>query len=240
MPPTLTLTTPSSTPQPAPRVTARVAVYSAAVEPPAVESVAASDAITLIEDLCELVEQRSPVPAPALREVIENLVHAEFADAVVSIADAGHTVRVSDHGPGIADPDRALQPGYTAAGTAARTVVRGVGGGLPLARRMMQSAGGELRIDPNLGSGAAVSLLLPPAPAVEAEPICSETARMIMALLLEIGAARPEQLARELGRDRGECGRELAMLAHRGLVCRESEGAHRLTEAGTALLATLF
>lgn len=61
-----------------------------------------------------------------------------------------------------------------------------------------------------------------------------------MALLLEIGSGRADRLARELGRDRGECGRELALLQHRGLVSREAGGIHRLTEAGSALLATLF
>lgn len=240
MPPTLTLTTPASTPSHAPEVCARVAVYGAAVEPPSVESLSAPDALSLIEDLCDVVEATSPVPPPALREVIENLVHAGFADAVVSVSDAGHTVRVSDHGPGIADPDRAVQPGYTSAGPGARAVVRGVGGGLPLARRMMESVGGTLRIEPNLGAGAAVTLALPAPAESPADPICSETARMIMAVLLEIGPARPDRLASELGRDRGECGRELALLKHRGLVCREAEGTHRLTDSGVALLATLF
>lgn len=238
--PALTLTTPPSTAHPGHRLDARVAVYGTPAEPPAVEHVTAPDPISLIEDLCDRVEQRSPVPAPALREVIENLVHADFTDAVVSVADAGHTVRISDHGPGIRDPERALLPGYTSATRAARTVVRGVGGGLPLANELMRDAGGRLHIEDNLGSGAAVTLQLPPPPVVPSEPVCSETARMIMALLLELGSARPQQLAEELGRDRGECGRELALLKHRGLVCREAEGTHRLTDAGAALLATLF
>jgi hypothetical protein len=55
-----------------------------------------------------------------------------------------------------------------------------------------------------------------------------------------MGAARAEGLARELGRDRGECGHELALLQHRGMVARDAHGAHVLTETGSALLATLF
>ena len=35
-------------------------------------------------------------------------------------------------------------------------------------------------------------------------------------------------------------GRELALLQHRGLVAREPSGPRRLTEAGAALVATLF
>ena len=219
---------------------ARVAVYGSADEPPAVETLRADDAITLIEELCDAVDQRSPLPAPAVREVIENLVHAGFRDAVVSILDGGHTLRVTDHGPGIDVRFWACVPVFCPAGSFFGGGVGGGGGGLPVASSMMQQAGGRLVIEENLGAGAAITMSLP-APTVPApEPVCSDTARLIMALLLEIGSGRPDRLARELDRDRGECGRELALLQHRGLVSREPGGVHRLTEAGTALLATLF
>lgn len=219
---------------------ARVAVYGSPHEPPSITSVDRDDPLEVIEDACALVERHSPVPPPALREVVENLVHARFADAVLTVLDGGATVRVCDHGPGIADPARALAPGYTSAGPAERAVVRGVGGGLPLACAVMEAAGGTLAIEENLGGGAVVTLGLPPSAAPPAEPTCSEAARMIMALLLEMGSARADRLARELGRERGECGRELALLQYRGLVARDADGAHRLTESGTTLLATLF
>jgi hypothetical protein len=241
MPPTLAPTPTSSAGSVPSELCARVAVYASPDEPPAIIPVHADEAIEAIEGLCEVVERHSTLPAPAVREIVENLVHAGFADAVVSIFDGGHTVRVSDHGPGIADPERALQPGFSSAGPAERRVVRGVGGGLPLAQSMIAAAGGSLEIGDNLGGGATVTLTLPSAPAGdEAAAPCSETARMIMALLLEIGAARAERLARELGRDRGECGRELALLQYRGHVARDADGAHSLTQTGSALLATLF
>jgi hypothetical protein len=240
MPPTLAPTPTSSAGSAVAAVCARVAVYGASDEPPTIIEVRGDDEIEAIEELCEVAERHSPLPAPAVREVVENLVHAGFRDALISILDGGHTVRVSDHGPGIADPLRALQPGFSSAGPAERRVVRGVGGGLPLARQMVAAAGGSLEIDENLGGGAAVTLALPSAPEPASTAPCSETARMIMALLLEMGAARADRLALELGRDRGECGRELALLQHRGLVAREPGGAHSLTETGSALLATLF
>jgi hypothetical protein len=243
MPSTLALT-PAPTPVravPEPGVRARLAVYGGAGEPPVVEEMAAADPAVLVESLCEAVADRSPLPPPAVREVIENLVHAGFADAVVSVLDGGVVVRVTDHGPGIPDPARALAPGFSAAGPAERAVVRGVGCGLPLARDLMSAAGGRLEIDANLGRGAAVTLSLAPAAAVpSSEPPCSEAGREILALLLEVDAATPETLARELGRPRSECGRELALLQHRALVTREPGGARRLTEAGAALVTTLF
>lgn len=242
MPSTLTLSTPiaaARVPRPEP-FGVRLAVYGAPGEPPLVEEIRDDDAVALIEAVCDAVGERSGLPAPAVREVVENLVHAAFADAVVSVLDGGGTLRVSDHGPGIADPRRAVLPGFSSAGPEARAIVRGVGGGLPLALAMMGEAGGRLEIEENLGAGTAVTLTLAAPPAPSAEPVCSETAREILALLLELPNADPARLAGELGRSRAECGRELALLQHRGLVAREPSGPRRLTEAGAHLVATLF
>jgi hypothetical protein len=217
-----------------------VAVWTGPAEPPLVELLEHEDPAVLVEAACEAVYDRSALPAPAVREVVENLVHAGFRDAVVSVLDGGATVRVADHGPGIEDPARALQPGVGAACAEARAVVRGVGGGLPLAQALITAAGGGLEIAPNLGGGVVVTLSAPAAPPAVAEPVCSEAAREILALLLEVGAADAARLAGELGRPRSECGRELALLGHRGLVAREPGGARRLTEAGASLVATLF
>lgn len=245
MPSTLSLTTAPAHVRavPAPAVAARLAVYGASTEPPAVDEIAADDPAALVERLCDAVADRSALPAPAVREVVENLVHAGFRDAVVSVLDDGAVVRVSDHGPGIADPTRALAPGFSSAGPAERAVVRGVGGGLPLARALIEAAGGRLEIEPNLGGGAAVTLVVPAAadrPRAAPGPGCSEAAREILALLLELGGAAPDVLARELRRPRAECGRELALLQHRGLVSREPDGVRRLTASGSALLTALF
>ena len=244
MPSTLALTPAATSVRalPEPPLRARLAVYGAPGEPPAVEELADADAAILIERLCEAVADRSPLPAPAVREVVENLVHAGFRDALVSVLDGGAVVRVSDHGPGIPDPERALAPGFSAAGPLERAVVRGVGCGLPLARDLMAAAGGGLDIAENLGGGVTVTLSAPPPPAAAAaaDSAPSAAAREVLALLLEVGAATPERLAGELGRSRAECGRELALLQHRALVVREPGGARRLTDAGAALVATLF
>jgi hypothetical protein len=206
-----------------------------------VEEFQERDAAVLVESVCDAVAERSPLPAPAVREVVENLVHAGFRDAVVTILDGGRTVRVSDHGPGIGDRSRALEPGYTTAGDDDRALILGVGGGLPFAAAALAELGGRLEIDDNLGGGTIVTLRLPAEDGtVVPEPVCSGAAREILALLLEIGGAPPARLAEELGRTRAECGRELARLEHRGLVRREAGGVRALTEAGTRLVATLF
>jgi hypothetical protein len=207
-----------------------------------VEEVSEADAAALVESVCDAVADCSPIPAPAVREVVENLVHAGFRDAVVTVLDGGRTVRVSDHGPGISDRRRALEPGYTTAEDDDRALILGVGGGLPFAAAAMAELGGRLEIDDNLGGGTIVTLRLPAedGAATAPEPVCSVAAREILALLLEIGGAPPARLAEELGRSRAECGRELARLEHRGLVHREAGGTRTLTDAGTRLVATLF
>ena len=236
----LTPPLPRARPLSAASVSARLCIYAGPTEPPAVDELRDEDPAGLVESLCDAVGDLSPLPGPAIREVVENLVHAGFRDAVVSILDGGFTVRVSDHGPGIDDPLRALQAGFSTAGPDARELVRGVGGGLPLAARLMDAGGGRLELAENLGGGAVVTLSAPAPDLPAHEPVCSEAARVILALLLEIGSALPARLAEELGRSRAECGRELATLQHRGLVAREPGGARRLTDAGATLVATLF
>lgn len=219
---------------------ARVAVYSGPTEPPILEEISDTDAAVLIERLYEAAARRAHPPVLALREIIENLVHAGFRDALVSVLENGRVVRVSDSGPGIPDPERALEPGYTTAGAEERRVVRGAGCGLPLAASVLDAEGGELHLAENLGGGTVVTLRVPGADAEDPEPATSEDTRVIMALLLEMGPSRPERLAQELGWPIGRCGRELVLLESRGLVGRTDDGARSLTTAGSTLLATLF
>ena len=55
------------------------------------------------------------MPYSVIQELIENLLHAYFRDVVITILDNGQTIRISDHGPGVDDKDRAFQPGFTTA-----------------------------------------------------------------------------------------------------------------------------
>lgn len=73
-------------------------------------------------------------------------------------------VRVVDHGPGIPrDVLAQMMEPFTQVGDAARTDshVRGVGLGLPLARRLARSLGGELLLESDPGQGTVASLFLP-------------------------------------------------------------------------------
>lgn len=250
MPPILALSQPpSACPEAAPPA-ARVAVYAAPTEPPRVIELAGDDPAELIESIFATVVAVTLVPVLAVREVVENLVHADFADALVSVLAGGTTVRVSDRGPGITDRRRALEPGFTGARPEARAAVRGVGCGLPLAAALMAARGGRLELADNLGGGVVVTLALPapadaPAPAPGATPAAdaralSDGGRLVLALLVELERAGARRLAGELGRPLAACGRELVLLEHYGLVARDASGECRLTARGGEVVEEMF
>jgi anti-sigma regulatory factor (Ser/Thr protein kinase) len=222
---------------------ARIAVYYETSEPPAVSEVSGDDPGTLIERLFEAVARWSRLPIVAIREIIENLVHADFQDALISVMSGGHVIRVSDSGPGIENPELARQPGFTTAGAQERLVIRGVGSGLPLAVSVMDAEGGTIDFAENLGGGTVVTLATP-APATEGDSESSvmprDDDRLVMALLLEMGPSLPERLANELSWTVGRCGRELVVLESRGFVTRDSDGRRTLTPSGSRLLSNLF
>jgi len=78
-------------------------------------------------------------------EGTEFAVTLQAGDGVVAIFFA-------DGGPGIADPDAALERGRSGRGS--------TGLGLDIARRVAESAGGELRIDRSVLGGAQVQMWL--------------------------------------------------------------------------------
>ncbi|MGE5553847.1 MAG: ATP-binding protein [Betaproteobacteria bacterium] len=144
---------------------ARLAFYQAADALPQVTVLTADDCLSLIDTLCKKAlhasqERGGVIPLLALREIIENLLHASFRDVVVTVLSDGSVV-VSDHGPGIPDKASALRPGFTTASQALRRYIRGVGSGLPVAQESLRAIGGSLRIEENLGGGTVVSLLVP-------------------------------------------------------------------------------
>lgn len=148
---------------------ARVAVYDSASAAPYVEDIGPAPAAQLIETLTvrvyELSRQRGgEIPYTVIREVAENLIHAGFAEPVVSVLDSGSTIRFTDQGPGIPDKMRALQPGFTTARAYMKGVIRGVGSGLPIVSDFLSVSGGSLSIEDNLCGGTVVTISAATAP----------------------------------------------------------------------------
>jgi len=87
--------------------------------------------------------------ATAISEVARNITgyagQGEVTITVITCGDRqGIEVIAEDHGPGIADVERALEDGYSTA--------HGMGLGLPGARRLMD----ELTVDSTVGAGTTV------------------------------------------------------------------------------------
>lgn len=142
---------------------ARVAIYDGPGAAPRVEEVASPSVDSYIENVSARVyelarEQGGLIPYTVIREVSENLIHADFAEPVISILDGGNILRFADQGPGISDKDRAILPGFTTASSSMKSHIRGVGSGLPIVRDYLSVSGGALTIEDNLGCGAVVTV----------------------------------------------------------------------------------
>jgi hypothetical protein len=148
------------------RVIVRIAQYDSKTSPPRIEEVFGDSPRELIERLAARThhvarEMGGSVPYVVIRELVENLIHAHFRDVVISVLDDGHILRFSDAGPGIADVERALRPGFSTADDDARRFIKGVGSGLPVAVECVAFAGGSIAIDRNLSGGAVVTVRMP-------------------------------------------------------------------------------
>ncbi len=98
------------------------------------------------------------IPYTIIREIIENLIHAEFKEITISILSGGNHIMVSDQGPGIDDKEKVLLPGYTSATSSMKQYIRGVGSGLPIVKETITFSGGIIDISDNIRQGTVISL----------------------------------------------------------------------------------
>lgn len=229
---------------------ARVAVYDSLASLPRIIDLSAHD----LDEFTGLISARTyqlsqerggRVPFTIIKEVLENLIHACFQGAVITILDEGNTIRVSDQGPGIRNKDRALEPGFSTATTEMKRVIKGVGSGLPIVRECLALAGGGITIEDNLEHGTVVTLRVPQAApsdlatgATQPEVVPALTTRQkkVLFLVTELGAAGPSQIARELRVALSTAYRDLTRLEAEGLVASDASGKRTLTARGVQCL----
>lgn len=239
---------------------ARIAVYDAAAAAPRVVDVEASAPGQLIEQLASTAhalakDQGGALPYTVVREVVENLIHAEFREIVISVLDSGNTMRFADQGPGILDKGRAVLPGFSTATTVMKRYIRGVGSGLPIVNEFIALQGGSLSIDDNLGTGTVITLALASdEPSVEAPgdgpsekefdlsgvPRLTTRHKKVLSLVLEFGEAGPTLVHKELSVGLSTAYRDLAYLEEGGLIAADETGKRVLTELGSFYLENLF
>src|SRR5215207_2831320 len=140
----------------------KVAVYPKSGAPE-VSEVSAASPRAASEKFSKLVMEKvetlgGRVPEEALRELIENLIHAEFMGVVISVLEEGNVVRVSDKGPGIERKERVFGFGFSGASPEAIREIRGVGAGLGIARAAAEKAGGTVTIEDNIEGGSVATI----------------------------------------------------------------------------------
>jgi len=231
----------------------RIAVYDTLTSPPRVVSIEEKDLPALIASLAEKTyhscrEQGGNVPFTVISELIENLMHACFQDVVITILDGGSVLRISDHGPGVPDKERAFQPGFTTATADQRRFIRGVGSGLPIARESLAFLSGVVTVEDNLGGGAVFTVKMPQQPAAAPPPdrLAAPTPKLttrqkkVLVLIMELNTAGPTPIAKELHIAPATAFRDLRLLEEMGLVHSLRDGKRALTEDGMTLLERLF
>jgi DNA-binding transcriptional ArsR family regulator len=231
----------------------RLAIYDSPLAAPRVVSLRGQEFHEFVGDLAARTfnfarERGGRIPFVVIREIIENLIHAYFQGAVISILNEGNTIRISDHGPGIVNKAYALEPGFTTATPAMRKFIKGVGSGLPVARDQLAFLGGAITLEDNLGQGTVVTLSVgservKPAAGVP-EPsqrhALSARQKKVLLLIAELGSAGPSALAKELGVSQSTAYRELELLERRHLIASKDAGKRTLTEDGVAALGDVF
>jgi hypothetical protein len=245
-------------------LSARLAIYRDGEPEPKVEEVQGTGPEELIHRLCTATQrvirdQGAILPQPAVKALIENLVHARFQSPTVSILDGGRTIRVADRGPGIADKQRAVEPGYSSAGEAERRFIAGVGAGLAVAARQAEESGGRLEISDNLGGGTVVTLEFAgtdtsvgpalarpeptrrrPYPDADRPSELSDNGKRVLLLLAELGGSGLTTICDELRIPADAARSELDSLRRLGLLDPSDQTHLLLTPAGLKYLDGIF
>lgn len=249
-----------------------VAVYGSVGSGPTIEKIGGRNPSSFIETLSSAVYSTArnlggPIPYIAIREVVENLIHANFAEVVVSILDAGCTLRIADQGPGIDNKEKAVAPGYTTATKTMKQYIRGVGCGLSLAVDLLAQKQCRLQIDDNLTGGTVVTIYSSqptaevPLIKADSEPVLLSTPmdlgsklsydqktvpklstryKRVLSLVFEFGEVGPTLISRELSIGLSTAYRDLSSLEQAGLLTTKENGKRALTDLGLNYINHLF
>ena len=243
-------------------ISIKVAVYPKGREPEVSEVSAASASaagVKFSKLVMEKVEESGGhVPEAALRELVENLIHAEFRGVVISVLEDGNVVRVSDKGPGVQDKDRAFEFGFSGATPQAVREIRGVGAGLGMARAAAEKVGGTVTIEDNIGGGTVATVSASetiqnpdagerserPAPQrkyPDAVPNMniSERQQKVLITVLECGEVGPSTVAERLEISVSTAYRDLSVLEEHGLVAAADSGKRIITPLGSDLVGAI-
>jgi len=147
----------------------RIAIYDNMRSIPRITDLKFNDIKNLINETSQKTytlshELGGKIPYTIIREIIENLIHADFKEVVITVLDNGNHIIISDQGPGIEDKKKAFLPGYTSATSKMKEYIRGVGSGFPIVKETITFSGGSINVEDNIKRGTVVSLKLDQSP----------------------------------------------------------------------------
>ena len=239
----------------------RIAVYPRGGEPEVTEVAAATSRSATAKFtrfvMDKVLEMGGRVPEESVREVVENLVHADYRGVVISVLDGGNVVRISDKGPGVQHKERAMEFGFSGATTEALREIRGVGAGLGIARAAAEKVGGAVTIEDNIGGGTVATVSVPGEEAAPKEQSTSQSApprrypdgvprmniserqQKVLITVLECGEVGPSTVAERLEISVSTAYRDLSVLEEHGLVVTDESGKRIISPLGEDLVEAI-
>ena len=237
----------------------RIAVYPENGHPEVLEAAASSPG-SATNKFSKLVMERveEKIPEEAVREVVENLIHAGYRGVVISVLNNGSVVRVSDKGPGIESKSRAMEFGFSGATLESLLRIRGVGAGLGIAKAAAERVGGTVTIEDNIGGGTVATISVPAEgstrgkeiPVEESPPRrrypdavpkmnISERQQKVLITVLECGEVGPSTVADQLEISVSTAYRDLSVLEEHGLVTAAESGKREISPLGRDLVEAI-
>ncbi|MBT9170555.1 MAG: Sensor histidine kinase DpiB [Actinobacteria bacterium] len=236
----------------------RIAIYDSFTSAPRIVDLKAPGVRQLMDLLSEKAynfsqQKGGAVPYTTIREVVENLIHANFQEVIINIYEGGNVIRISDQGPGIPDKTRVFEPGFTTARGEAKRYIRGVGSGLPIVKETMSLSGGQVTIEDNLQCGTVVTLTLlkemkkkadndnigPKTASRDERVSLTRRQKMVLSLVTELEEVGPTRISEELDISLTTAYRELTFLEHAGFITSGSQGKRRVASKGLEYLKQL-
>jgi len=238
----------------------RIAVYPSGGTPEITE-VSAANPGSATQKFTRFVTEKAReagggVPEEAIREVVENLIHAGYRGVVISVLEEGNVVRVSDKGPGVENKSRAMEFGFSGATPETLGEIRGVGAGLGIARAAAEKVGGTLTIEDNIGGGTVATVSsddreveareTSPPPLQRRYPDgvprmnISERQQKALITVLECGEVGPSTVADRLEISVSTAYRDLSVLEEHGLVIADESGKRLISPLGRDLVEAII
>ena len=142
----------------------KIVIYESFCSSPRINTIQyISNTKKYIEKICQethmLCQQFTfSFPYPIIKSLIENFIHTDFCEPIISIFNEGKTIRLSDQGSGIPNKDIARQVGFSTANSQQKDFIPGVGSGFPSIIYYSDMMGGNLNIEDNIKKGSVITL----------------------------------------------------------------------------------